>query len=59
MAANLPQTFAGCGGICDGKGRKTLKDGFWANNPISLQMLDICSALAVTTRVADALVIKK
>ena len=56
MATNLPPTLTVCGGICDGKGRKTLKDGFWANNPISLQMLGICSALAVTTRLEDSLV---
>ncbi len=56
MATNLPQTLTLCGGICGGKGRKTLKDGFWANNPISLQMLGICSALAVTTRLEDSLV---
>jgi Na+-transporting NADH:ubiquinone oxidoreductase subunit D len=30
--------------------------GLWANNPISVQVLGICSALAVTNRLANALV---
>jgi len=35
---------------------KTIKDGFWAGNPIFVQTLGICSALAVTTKVQNALV---
>jgi len=34
----------------------TLKDGLWTNNPISIQILGICSALAVTNRLENALV---
>ena len=33
-----------------------LKDGFWGGNPIFVQTLGICSALAVTTKVPNALV---
>src|SRR5690606_17867003 len=36
--------------------RKALVDPMWVNNPIALQVLGICSALAVTTRVDKALV---
>ena len=43
-------------GICGGKGKQTLKDGLWTNNPISLQILGICSALAVTNRLENSLV---
>ncbi len=43
-------------GLCQGEGLSTLKDGLWHNNPISIQILGICSALAVTTRVINSLV---
>ena len=43
-------------GLCEGKGLLTLKDGVWHNNPISIQILGICSALAVTNRLENALV---
>jgi Na+-transporting NADH:ubiquinone oxidoreductase subunit D len=43
-------------GACGGKGMITLKDGIWRNNPISIQILGICSALAVTNRFENALV---
>ena len=43
-------------GACGGKGMVTLKDGIWRNNPISIQILGICSALAVTNRFENALV---
>ena len=36
--------------------RKTLIDPFFDNNPITLQVLGICSALAVTTKLDTALV---
>ncbi len=57
MAANLPN-MTGCPteGIFCGKGRCTFKDGIWTNNPISIQILGICSALAVTNRLENALV---
>ena len=35
---------------------KAIKDPLWDNNPIALQVLGICSALAVTTRLDKALV---
>ena len=58
MADNASMTCGPCGvgGTCDGKGRATLKAGLWSNNPISIQILGICSALAVTNRLANALV---
>jgi len=36
--------------------RDTLLDPLWNNNPIALQVLGICSALAVTTQMKTALV---
>ena len=38
------------------KEREALKDPLWDNNPITLQVLGICSALAVTTQIKTALV---
>ena len=35
---------------------KAIKDPLWDNNPIALQVLGICSALAVTTRLDKALI---
>lgn len=43
-------------GLCGGKGLVTLKDGAWANNPLAIQILGICSALAVTNRLENSLV---
>ncbi|MHC4635876.1 MAG: NADH:ubiquinone reductase (Na(+)-transporting) subunit D [Planctomycetota bacterium] len=45
-----------CGGICGGRGILTLKDGAWTNNPLAIQVLGICSALAVTNRLENSLV---
>jgi Na+-transporting NADH:ubiquinone oxidoreductase subunit D len=46
-----------CGkGLCGGKGLLTLKDGAWTNNPLAIQVLGICSALAVTNRLENSLV---
>jgi len=47
-----------CGpsGLCGGKGKVTLMAGLWKNNPISIQILGICSALAVTNRLENSLV---
>jgi len=53
--AELPPGMTTCG-PCGGKGRQTFKDGVWTNNPIAIQMLGICSALAVTNRFENALV---
>lgn len=38
------------------KEREAIKDPLWDNNPITLQVLGICSALAVTTQVGPTLV---
>ncbi|MFC1781228.1 NADH:ubiquinone reductase (Na(+)-transporting) subunit D [Planctomycetota bacterium] len=43
-------------GICGGKGFLTLKEGAWTNNPLAIQVLGICSALAVTNRLENSLV---
>ena len=46
-----------CGsGLCGGKGTQTLKDGCWSNNPVAIQVLGICSALAVTNKLENSLV---
>ena len=58
MAANQPMTCMPCAskGLCGGKGKQTLTDGLWTNNPIAMQILGICSALAVTNRLENSLV---
>jgi len=43
-------------GICGGKGLLTLKEGTWGKNPLAIQVLGICSALAVTNRLENSLV---
>jgi Na+-transporting NADH:ubiquinone oxidoreductase subunit D len=43
-------------GLCDGKGHQTLIGGVYAQNPVWVQVLGICSALAVTNRLENALV---
>ncbi len=43
-------------GLCGGRGLLTLKEGTWANNPLAIQVLGICSALAVTNRLENSLV---
>lgn len=43
-------------GLCCGQGKQTLKEGVYTNNPICMQILGICSALAVTSRLENALV---
>ncbi len=57
MSNGAPAGCAPCGpGLCGGKGKQTLKDGVWISNPIAIQILGICSALAVTNRFENALV---
>lgn len=51
-----PPGAAGATGFCGGKGKLTLREGLWTNNPISIQVLGICSALAVTNRLENSLV---
>lgn len=41
--------------LLDKKEKKIVKDGLWDANPITFQILGICSALAVTTQVKPAL----
>lgn len=43
-------------GPCGGRGLATLESGAWSNNPICVQILGICSALAVTNKLENALV---
>lgn len=38
------------------KDQKIIKDGLWDANPVTLQILGICSALAVTTQVKTAVI---
>lgn len=57
MANNNPPGCATCGtGLCGGKGLVTFKDGAWTTNPLAIQMLGICSALAVTSKLESSLV---
>lgn len=42
-------------GLLDKKSKKIIKDGVWHSNPVTLQILGICSALAVTTQLKPAL----
>ena len=58
MADKQPPTCLSCGagGLCGGRGLLTLKDGAWTNNPLAVQILGICSALAVTNRLENSLV---
>jgi Na+-transporting NADH:ubiquinone oxidoreductase subunit D len=43
-------------GLCGGKGLQTLKNGAWTSNPLAIQVLGICSALAVTTKLENSIV---
>jgi len=52
MANNQPPACFSCGG----RGLLTLKDGVWTTNPLAIQVLGICSALAVTNRLENSLV---
>jgi Na+-transporting NADH:ubiquinone oxidoreductase subunit D len=57
MAEKQQPVCISCGsGPCGGKGLVTLKDGAWTTNPLAVQMLGICSALAVTNRLENSLV---
>ena len=49
-----PQTCSG--GLCGGRCGSTLKEGILTTNPIIHQVLGVCSALAVTSRLENALV---
>jgi Na+-transporting NADH:ubiquinone oxidoreductase subunit D len=56
MANKQQGGCSSCGGLCGGKGLMTLKDGAWTSNPLAIQVLGICSALAVTNRLENSLV---
>lgn len=58
MAAEQQLACAICQpkGLYQGKGIVTLKEGVWANNPLAIQVLGICSSLAVTNRLENSLV---
>lgn len=55
----MPGDALGCdaattGCLC-GRGMQTLREGVWTNNPVAIQILGICPALAVTGKLANAL----
>ena len=50
--ANLPSGP----GLFQGKGKQTFLSGLWFNNPVAVQIIGICSTLAVTSRLSTALV---
>jgi Na+-transporting NADH:ubiquinone oxidoreductase subunit D len=54
----VAESCGGCGrkGFCDGKGLATFKESSWISNPVAVQTLGICPALAVTTRMENSLV---
>ncbi|TVS15990.1 MAG: electron transport complex subunit RsxE [Planctomycetaceae bacterium] len=55
--ATAAEGCGGCGkGFCDGKGRAIFKETSWTSNPVAVQTLGICPALAVTTRLENSLV---
>lgn len=57
MANSQPPPLVPCSqGLCSGRGLLTLKEGMWASNPLAIQILGICSALAVTNRLDNSLV---
>ena len=58
MSNNAQKTQArGCeAGCCGGKCKETVQDGVYKANPVTYQVLGICSALAVTSRLESALV---
>jgi Na+-transporting NADH:ubiquinone oxidoreductase subunit D len=50
------KSSCGGGGLCGGKCLSTVEDGVLKSNPIIHQVLGVCSALAVTNRLENALV---
>ncbi len=52
MSETSPQALPGA----PGEGKKAFKEGFLTNNPIFAQVLGICSALAVTSKIETSLV---
>ena len=56
MKNNPTRSGGSCSGLCCGRGKETLFAGLWHQNPVAVQILGICSVLAVTTRVENSLV---
>ncbi len=56
MANSKQSGCLSCKGFCQGRGLVTLKGGIWTSNPLAIQILGICSALAVTNRLENSLV---
>ena len=56
MANNLIPSKGSKTGFGGGKGKAILRDGVYFANPITCQVLGICSSLAVTNRLEKALV---
>ena len=56
MTNSKQSSCLSCKGLCQGRGLLTLKDGIWTSNPLAIQILGICSALAVTNRLENSLV---
>ena len=56
MSNNSSCMTCSSGGLCGGKGLVTLKEGVWTSNPLAIQVLGICSALAVTNKLSNSLV---
>ncbi len=55
MTENQDISCGACG-PGGGKVKETMLEGAWRSNPVSIQMLGICSALAVTSRLDNSLV---
>ena len=56
MSSDPHDTSGACGGACGGKCRETVLDGVYRDNPVTCQVLGICSCLAVTNRLENSLV---
>lgn len=56
MSDQTQAKTGGCGGLCGGRCGSTMQDGIIRNNPIIHQVLGVCSALAVTGKLENALV---
>jgi len=54
MSAEKKKSKKKC--LCSKECKQTLRDGIYHNNPITCQVLGICSALAVTNQVSSAMV---
>ncbi len=56
MADSTTMCCGGTKGLLGGRGKETMSGGIWGENPVAIQMLGICSALAVTGRLSNSLV---